>query len=184
MNKRWLIVGEPRAGKTNLSSRLAREAGVNHLHIDSLVDAFERVFPETGISHDGESHADLAQALRPFLSCWLERLCHHEISFVADSYHVILEDAVALRDRFGINIVYVGYPDIDPIEKLAFVRQNSCPSDWTRDQSDDYLLDFLGRCRERSARMVAVCAQQGVKYVNTSRDFDNVINLAVRDLLD
>lgn len=152
------------------------------MHMDSLVDAFERVFPETGISHDGESHAQLAQALKPFLYCWLERLCHHEINFVADSYHVIIEDAVALRDRLGIELVYVGYPYTEPAEKLALVRSNSTPSDWTGNQSDEYLLDFLGRCRERSFAMLDVCAKNGVKYVDTSGDFGAAIEGAVSEL--
>lgn len=182
MNKRWLITGVPRAGKTILSSRLSCETGVSHIHIDSLVDAFERVFPEAGISHDGESHAQLARALEPFLYCWLERLCHYEINFVADSYHLIIEDAVALRDRLGIELVYVGYPYTEPAEKLALVRSNSTPSDWTRNQSDEYLLDFLGRCRERSSAMLDVCAKYGVKYVNTSRDFGAAIEGAVGEL--
>lgn len=182
MNKRWLITGVPRAGKTILGSRLSFETGVSHIHIDSLVDAFEKVFPETGISHDGESHAQLARALEPFLYCWLERLCHYEINFVADSYHVIIEDAVALRDRLGIELVYVGYPYAEPAEKLALVRSNSTPSDWTRNKSDEYLLDFLGRCRERSSAMLDVCAKHGVKYVNTSSDFGAAIEGAVGEL--
>lgn len=182
MNKRWLITGVPRAGKSILSSRLSCETGVSHIHIDSLVDAFETVFPETGISHDGASHAQLARALEPFLYSWLERLCHYEINFVADSYHVIIEDAVALRDRLGIELVYVGYPNTEPAEKLALVRSNSTPSDWTRNQSDEYLLDFLGRCRERSSAMLDVCAKHGVKYVNTSGDFGAAIAGAVGEL--
>jgi hypothetical protein len=182
MNKRWLVTGVPRAGKTILSSRLSSETGANHLHIDSVIDAFERVFPETGISHDGESHAHLAKALGPFLYCWLERLCHHEISFVGDSYHVTVEDAVVLRERLGINLVYVGYPDIEPAQKLALVRSNSIASDWTRNQSDEYLLDFLERCRDRSAAMVDTCAKHGVKYVNTSGDFRAAIDVAVTEL--
>lgn len=182
MNKRWLITGVPRAGKTILSSRLSSETGVSHMHIDSLIDAFEKVFPETGISHDGESHAQLARALGPFLNCWLERLCYYEMSFVADSYHIILEDAVALRDRLGIDLVYVGYPDIDPAQKLALVRSNTLASDWTRNQSDEYLLDFLKRCRDRSAAMRDVCAKCGVKYVDTSNDFGAAIEVAVTEL--
>lgn len=155
---------------------------MSHIHIDSLVDAFERVFPERGISHDGESHAQLSRALEPFLYCWLERLCHHEINFVADSYHVVIEDAVALRDRLGIELVYVGYPYTEPAEKLALVRSKSTPSDWTRNQSDEYLLGFLGRCQERSSAMVDVCAKHGVKYVNTSGDFGAAIEGAVSEL--
>jgi LPS sulfotransferase NodH len=182
VSKSWLVIGEPRAGKTTLSSRLALKTGVSHLHIDSLVDSFERVFPENGISHDGESHQHLARALAPFLSCWLERLCYHGISFVADSYHVILEDAVALRERLGIDLVYIGYPDINAAHKLALMRANGSSSDWTKNQPDDYLLDFLSRCRARSAAMVEMCARQGVKYVNTSSDFDSVINSAVVEL--
>jgi hypothetical protein len=109
MSKRWLVTGVPRAGKTVLSSRLSLKAGANHLHIDSLIDTFETVFPTLGISHDGGSHAELAGALKPFLSCWLERLCHHEVNFIVDSYHVVVEDIVELRDRLGIDLVYVGY---------------------------------------------------------------------------
>lgn len=182
MRNRWLVTGVPRAGKTILSSRLAVHSGLNHLHIDSIIDAFEKVFPETGISHDGESQAQVARALEPFMYYWLERLCHHEIGFVADSYHVIVEDSLRLRDQFGIDIVYVGYPDIEPAQKLAFVRANCTASDWTRNESDDYLLDFLGRCRERSAAMVDVCAKYGVKYVNTSGDFRAAVDAAVVEL--
>lgn len=182
MNNRWLITGVPRAGKTILSSRLCSATGAHHLHIDSAIDAFERIFPETGISHEGESHAHVTRALGPFLYCWLERLCHHEINFVADSYHVMIEDAVGLRDRFGINLVYVGYPEIDPVRKLALVRSNSVASDWTRNQSDEYLLDFLERCRNRSAAMVDTCAKHSVKYVNTSGDFGAAIEVAVGEL--
>lgn len=152
------------------------------MHIDSLVDSFERVFPGVGISHDGESHAQISQALKPFLYCWLERLCHHGVGFVADSYHVMVEDAVVLRDRLGIDLVYVGYPNIVPAQKLALVRSSSTGSDWTRNHSDEYLLNFLERCQERSAAMLDVCAKHGVKYVNTSGDFCAEIEGAVAEL--
>jgi len=182
MEKRWLVTGVPRAGKTIISSRLSLQAGVNHLHIDSVIDAFERVFPETGISHDGESHAHLAKTLSPFLSVWLERLCHHGISFVADAYHVVVEDAVVLRDRLGIDLVYIGYPDIEPAEKVALIRSNATSSDWTCDQSDEYLLDFVRRCRERSMEMIDVCARHRIQYVNTSFDFKQAIETALAQL--
>lgn len=87
-----------------------------------------------------------------------------------------------MRDRLGIELVYIGYPYTEPAEKLALVRANSTASDWTRNQSDEYLLDFLERCRERSSAMLDVCAKHGVKYVNTSGDFGAAIEGAVGEL--
>ena len=52
--KNIVIFGCPRAGKTTISKRLNEELKYNIISIDSIVTAFQGVYPEIQIGHGGD----------------------------------------------------------------------------------------------------------------------------------
>ena len=47
--KHLIVAGVPRAGKSTLSRRIARETGWQHVSMDAVIAGFERCFPQTGV---------------------------------------------------------------------------------------------------------------------------------------
>ena len=49
MKKYIIIAGVPRAGKSTISKRIAKEKGYQHISMDSILAGIEKTFPETKV---------------------------------------------------------------------------------------------------------------------------------------
>jgi len=135
-----ILIGPPKSGKTVFARRLASKCKLAHLSLDALIDAFENIFPEHGITHDGPSTAQICANAKPFVEHWLERQLHYRIPFLLEGFHLDLE---SLHQRFSeraVRIVCIGYPSMLGVDKVTLTRKFSVKPDWTDRISDDKMM--------------------------------------------
>jgi len=183
MTKNVVIAGVPRSGKSTLAKRLCAARGASYLPMDSVVSAFGRVFPETGITHYAESHEQACGAFRPFLCEFLKHLDYEDFAFVADTYHLLPEDAVSegLTDRY--DVLFIGYPSVDCTEKCSRIRSAAGDGDWTSELSDAELEGVVARFVEQSRDLEQACSRLAIRFVDTGCGFVAALDDAVRELL-
>ena len=64
MKNNIIIAGVPRAGKSTISHRLAKQYGYQHISMDSIIAGFEKCCPETGVNtYAGLSSMDILRLI-------------------------------------------------------------------------------------------------------------------------
>lgn len=99
MKNNIIIAGVPRAGKSTISHRLAKQYGYQHISMDSIIAGFEKCFPETGVNtYAGLSSADtlrlISGKMAPFVRAMLDSGEYDEFEpgVVLDMYQLLPED--------------------------------------------------------------------------------------------
>jgi hypothetical protein len=95
------------------------------------VSAFEKAFPQVGISNDALEYGALCDLIRPFLFEHVRWLSAHEIPFILDAYYVRPQDLLQLQVPGGFAAVFLGYPSADVNERLRTLREKEKNHDWT-----------------------------------------------------
>lgn len=135
---------------------------------DRLADAFGAIFPELHIANSDIEH------LWPIEVAYLGELVKAGIPFVFDG-SLGIENALGIAPRRAVRIVGLGYPNITAEEKLAQVRAHDADSDWTRAAGDVELLDFFKRHIIFSHLRRKECRRHGLRFVDTSSDWDRAL---------
>jgi 2-phosphoglycerate kinase len=178
--KNLIIAGVPRSGKTTLARRLCIDLGFSLFPADTVVSTMGRLFPEHGISHYEEDHDKACETFRPFLRELLRHLEYEGFPFVIDTYHVLPLSLVELKDTYGI--VFMGYPSVDPREKLRHIRRCARAQDWTEDVPDAVLFEQVQRYIDESRMLEDACSEIGIPFVDTSPRFEQAIQRAFETL--
>lgn len=172
--KNVFIAGVARSGKSTISRRLHDEFNYNHIPLDYFASSFKHNFRETKITSDV-----LMSGSEP-LAIFIDRVmsiidCTEEL-FVIDSAHIKPEDLIKHINRDNWEIVYVGYPNIAPIEKLNSIRKYDDKDDWTGKKSDEELLEILSKLVTLSKSIEDDCKKHDIKFINTSKNFKETLN--------
>jgi hypothetical protein len=189
MPKNCIIAGPTNAGKTTVARRLVREYGYSRIPGDPLVLAFQQRFPELGIGHElpgktpAESHASSCRQFGPFLSAFANALSwESNMSYVLDTFHVRPADLQEI-DRGKVNVIFMGYPDIDPAEKSRQTEKYQtelygAPSEWPAvdvEKRADFFRIFIAM----SAQIRSECAAYGWPFADMSNSFEKGISEAI-----
>lgn len=161
-----ILGGVPRSGKTTLARRVCREFGLSHVSLDAIVKAFEKSFPDIGISNDAPDYQRLCDVVRPFLFEHLHWLGAWNIPFLLDGYYIRPKDLESLDVKGGWAAVFLGYPSVAASDHLTFLRGHEGDGDWTRTFSDEVLLADIERFSEASVRMREWCLEANVPFVD------------------
>lgn len=189
MTKHIIISGVPRAGKSTISSMIARRYGYQHISMDAIVAGFEACFPETGI----DSYAmptpeatmrSVSRKLAPFLRAMMDSGEYDELDYgmVIDIYRLMPEDYVKHIDPKTCSIHYfvTAAPTVD--ERLQMLKQYDTPNDYTYFDTPE---KRLARCREivaHSRLLREECQKYGLPCYETSRDRERVLGEFVEGL--
>lgn len=182
MKKHMIISGVPRAGKSTVSSMIAKRYGYQHISMDSIVAGFEACFPETGV----DSYAmptpeatmrSVSRKLAPFLRAMMDSGEYDELDYgmVVDIYRLMPEDYVKHIDPQKCEIFYFVTADLAPEERLQMLKQYDTPKDYTFFGSEE---ENLARCREivaHSRILREECEKYGLPCLETSRDRERVL---------
>jgi len=180
-----IIAGVPRAGKSTLSSILAKY-GYTHVSMDSIIAGFERVFPELGIDSYGydsslEALTNISAKIAPFINAMMGsgEYGEHSLGAVFDVYQLLPCDYVK-HIHPSVKIIYLGSSDITPDERFAIQKQYDTERDYTFYKTDEELREGADYIVEQSKLIKSQCEQYGLPYYDTSYNrfetFDNIIS--------
>ena len=185
MQHNIIVAGVPRAGKSTLSSMLARY-GYTHVSMDSIIAGFERVFPETGINtYAGMSSLDtlttISAKIAPFINAMMGsgEYGEHGLGAVFDVYQLLPCDYVKHIKPRDAKIIYLGSSDVTSDERFAIQKQYDTENDYTFYKTDEELREGADYIVEQSKLMKSQCEQHGLLYYDTSYNrfetFDQII---------
>ncbi len=165
----FIITGVPTAGKSTFSHELVKKYFVQHICIDPIIEGFEDVFPQLGITHKAptlEEHIEVCQKFKPFVFRMIDGLDVDE--FVIEGFRLPLED---LHEKYPhLQYFVFGYPNATPQERLARVREFDV-SNWTNDMTDEELLKEFKFLIEESRRLQNICEKRNISFFDTSKEY-------------
>ncbi len=180
--KNLIILGSARSGKTTTAKKVKDLFGFNILSIDSIVTAFQNVFPDVGITH--HHNGEVSKILAPFISSYVKDFVSDcpNIKNAIEGWHMQPACALNFFDKKDFDIVVLGYPDLTPVQALENVRKYAVPNDYTTEMSDEKLLDLLGRHINHSKFFKEEATRLNLPFYNTSFDRNNVLDKLIQDL--
>lgn len=170
--KNVIIFGCPRAGKTSLAKMLNEELKYNIISIDSIVTAFQAVFPEMGITH----HAPIdekSKKFSPFLYEYFKRAIweYTDRKFVLEGWHNLPDYFMPFINKEEFVIVCLGYPNADEEEMFKKIRENDTEHDNTKNTSDEKLKKLIHDSKiEKSKILKQQSIKWGIPFFETDKD--------------
>ncbi len=165
--KHVIIAGACRSGKTTLSKSLS-DLGFIHYKMDAIKRAIYKVF-ELDKKEDWS-------VLSPKIIQIIESIVEDnstddsEERFVIDTPYIYPKDLSNI-DRRKFVVIFLGYSQITPQEKLNRIRENDSKNCWTNSVSDNEMLKQSEMSIEYSKVVRNQCAENGFAYFDTSFDF-------------
>ena len=173
----FVVAGASTAGKSTFSRELIKKHTVQHICIDPIIDAFQEVFPQLGITHEAlthEKHQEVCQKFKPFISKMIDELDCDD--FVIEGFRLPLVD---LHTRYPhLQYFAFGYPSDTPESRLARVRKYDVNS-WTNFMTDDELLETFKFLIAESRLLEEVAKNLGVPFFDTTDDHFGKIHQAL-----
>ncbi len=178
MNRhQFIVTGAATAGKSTFSHELIKKHFVQHICIDPIIDAFQSVFPQLGITHEAnshEKHVAVCAEFRPFVSKMIEELDMDD--FVIEGFRLPLAD---LHDTYPhLQYFAFGYPSDTPEARLARVRKFD-EGNWTNSMDDDELLEVFTFLIDESQRLEALCKERSIPFFDTTSDYHGTLQKAL-----
>lgn len=174
----FIVAGASTGGKSAFAHELIKKYYVQHICIDPIVDAFQSVFPELGITHEAPdlgSHLEVCKKFKPFVFEMINQL--DEDNFVIEGFRLPIEE---IHDAYPhLQYFVFGYPTATPEQKVAEARQYH-GYHWTNDLSDDELKDSFRFSIEESKRLQEICAKRNIPFFDTTEDYKAKIQEALK----
>ena len=166
--KNIFIGGVAKSGKSRLATYLSKELGMNHIPMDYFASSFKHNFPELGIVSnviiDKESSKKLALFLSRFIDIAQD---NNEEYFILDSAHILPEDIAPYLDKDKWDIYYLGYPNVNVVDKIEEVNKYT-PGGWIAKRSSDELLDTFNNLIDLSNKIKNTCEDNNITYLDVS----------------
>lgn len=185
MKKHIIIAGVPRAGKSTLSDRVARELGYQHISMDSVIAGFERCFPDLGVNtyqnkSSEETMRIISAKMAPFIQAMVEsgEYDEHEYGMLIDMYQLLPSDYAANIDSERVGAIWLVTGDVSYDERLAIQLRHDTPKDYTYGRPIDELAEGCRYIVDQSKIYRAECERLGLPFFETARDREKVLDRA------
>lgn len=183
MKKYIIIAGVPRAGKSTVSQRIAKQMGYQHISMDSIIAGIEKVFPETNIDTDADVEPRknleyISSKIAPFIKVMLDSGEYDECDYgvVIDVYQLLPKDYVQFLKSDRCEIYYFLSSDVTPDERFQILKVFDTPKDYTYYHSDEENKKDCEGIVNISHFMKEQCVLYGVPYFETSHNREAVLN--------
>lgn len=198
--KNLVILGVPRAGKTNLSKQVAIQLAkdgfvVSLIPGDTLISSLEkcRNTPLWKIFVRPFRHL-----LPLFKRISKKRLVNNMLIFIKNFIRVIPDDkivifegayispekAVKSFDKNNTKIVIIGYPNADIKQKMADIRKYNRGVSPLRNKPDDELNKIVQGLVAQSRNYQETAKKYNLAFVDTSTDYYGAINKFAENIKD
>lgn len=182
--KNILLIGPARGGKTSTARLLQEKYGYNSIMFDAIVEAIAKTpeFSQLGIKHGNLD--------TPLSKDFIKNLIESSFKYaLPGKRHSVLDIEVlspeyvnSFIDRNETVVIYLGYPNITPEEKLSQIRLYDTPFDWTITVEDNELLRTLQEHIQTSKELQKEAEKYGFIFIDTSFDRENVIKKKIEEL--
>ncbi len=191
--KHLIIAGVPRAGKSTLSRRIARQLGWQHVSMDAIIAGFEQCFPETGVDtglsvNQGRPSLEIlriiSSRMAPFLHAMTdpEEYDRQNGPMVIDMYQLLPEDYVRCRLSDACRVLYLVTGSVTPEERFAIQKRYDTPEDYTYTLTDQERMEGCRELVAQSRLIQAQCRQYGLPCRETARDREQVFAAILEQL--
>lgn len=174
----FIVAGASTAGKSAFSHELVKKFHVMNIPIDPIIEGFEDVFPQLGITHNAPTHHDhvaVCQKFLPFVSRVIRGL--DVDNFVIEGFRLPIE---SLHKEFPeLQFFVFGYPNATPEDRLAKCRRYDT-TNWTNEMTDEELLKTFAFLIEESKREHELCQRLGIPFFDTTEDYEGTIVTALK----
>ena len=167
-----IIGGTVRSGKTTLANLIREKFYYSKVESDTIVNAFDRVYPEFGITH---KKAELArEKYEPFLFEVLNGFCR-DLKYAGNvtvfpGSQFLPENLSRYEKQDKYIIIFLGLCGATPKELLNTIREHDTENDWTHKKDDEWLLRFCENVIRESEKIKADCEKYGFLYFDTYKD--------------
>ncbi|MBQ6697197.1 MAG: hypothetical protein IJN16_10885 [Lachnospiraceae bacterium] len=182
MKKYIIIAGVPRAGKSTVSQRIAKQMGYQHISMDSILAGIEKVFPETKIDTDAAVELQkniefISSKVAPFIRAMMDSGEYDECDYgvVIDVYQLLPRDYVQFVQNEKCEIYYFLSSDVTSVERFEILKAHDTPNDYTYYHSDEENKKDCEDIVNISHFMKAQCVLYGLPYYETSNDREAVL---------
>lgn len=182
--KNIIIGGTVRAGKSTLANMIRAKYKYSLCESDTIVNAFQKTFPELGIVHNNPELA--REKYQPFLFEILDGFCkglkwNNNITIFPGSQFLPKHiNEYPKKDQFIV--IFLGIIDATPEQLLQKMRQTQKPHDWIRKESDENLLKICSKIINESIELESDCKKYGFYYYNTFNNRDKILKNIVKQI--
>ncbi len=183
MKKYIIIAGVPRAGKSTVSQRIAKQMGYQHISMDSILAGIEKVFLETNIDTDADVEPQknlefISSKVAPFIKAMMDSGEYDECDYgvVIDVYQLLPKDYVQFIKNDKCEIYYFISSDVTPEERFQILKSFDTPRDYTYYHSDEENKKDCEDIVNISHFMKEQCVLYDLPYFETSHNREVVLN--------
>ena len=182
--KTVIIGGVSRAGKSQLANKLWQQTKATVFHADHLTTILSNNFSEQFSLNTEDPQYESAK----LVVVKMVRNMGKEFDYlrIFDTSVLTPRKAVTkLNPKDQYIKLYVGYPTIDPLEKVAQIRDfaRNYPHCWSHGLSDEKVLRFVKEFIRRSQVIQQECDEYGVRFIDISTAIRSQLENALRYLL-
>lgn len=182
--KNLVILGASRAGKTTLSREINKIYPNYHIISgDAVRDAFSDTLPQNNIN--ANEGVGMKEDFPKFLGSLFNKLCYfnrNTCNYVIETCDVSVENAIKYFQKDSVVIVFLGYSELTKQEAFEKYRKYESQTDWTRNQSDEYMLNHAEKWIEKSKIFEKDCKKYNIQYIDTSNNRKKVLNNLIEQL--
>jgi len=148
--------------------------------IDWMTWGLQHGAPTLGIASDGNP-AEKAGQLWPVLRPMLEVILQHAGEYLVEGDALLPQYAAELRRDFKdrVRICFLGFAETSVERKLREIRTYASPNDWTNNWRDEELASSVEFSMGFSRLLAEQCTQHGIRFFDTSSQFDSTVRSAV-----
>lgn len=182
MTKHIIIAGVPRAGKSTVSQRIAKELGYQHISMDSIIAGFEKAFPQVEIDTDAdvdvkENVQSISSKIAPFLRAMMDSGEYDECDYgmVIDVFQLLPEDYRKYIDPSVCEIYYFITSDVTAEERYKLLKQYDTPKDYTYYKPEEENRRNCAEIVEVSRFYKEQCEKYQLPYFETALERERVL---------
>lgn len=180
--KNIIIIGVPRAGKSTLANMIYDKYKYQIIRMDSVRDAFKKVFPELNINPHTAINNERFQS-------YMKKLLKNNIYESRELYGFVVEGcdmtAKMCKDLYGDsnNLIYaLGRCRETAEEMRETILKYDTKYDWTFDMPKEELLEYCQKQITKSKELKEDCEKNDIKFYDTSFNREKVLNEVMEDI--
>jgi hypothetical protein len=159
---------------------------LSHIPIDGFISAFEKSFPNIGISHKNVVSVDtwekIAEKIYPFIKSFIEELDDQNIywGYLIEWFHIDIEKIA--KDFWKTHKIFVfWYPKISEQEKIWIIRKYD-NNNWTNEIKNNELQEHVKLFIKLSKYYKNICKNNFIDFVDTSYNRNEEIEKLIREI--
>ena len=184
MSQKIIVCWCPLAWKSTFSNKICEKIWLSHIPTDGFVSAFEKSFPNIGISHKNvvsvDTWKEVAEKIYPFIKSFIEELDDQNIywGYLIEWFHIDIEKVA--KDFWKTHKIFVfWYPRISEQEKVSIIRKYDT-SNWTTEVENNELQEHVKLFIELSKYYEVICKNNSIEFVDTSYDRNEEIEKLIK----